>query len=348
MDIGLHYSFQSTDGDWAELIRCGLADIVTAEALGFRTVVFAEHHFSADGWLPRPMMLAAAAAAVTRRVRLGTNIVILPLHHPVAVAEEAAVLDVMSGGRAVLGVALGWKQDEYAGFGVPFRERARIFESSIDAVRRLLRGETVSRADGHYTFADAAIRPLPLQAGGPTFWMGALADKGIRRAARTADAWVMAHTHVDELRRQKAMFDECRAAAGVSPVLEQPIRREVFVGETDEQAWRTFAPGLRHEFGDFYRSLHPKYPEDDTIANLRRYGDGVWVVGSVETVVAELRRLEEQLGVSEVLVRVQLPGVASEAVRECLAGLGEVIAKVGGSVSEPPLAGAPAAGSIHD
>lgn len=99
MRIGLHYSFQAgPDESASAVIDDGLTDIAAADDAGFSSVVFAEHHFLDDGWLPRPMMLAAAAAAVTRRMRIGTDIVILALHHPVAVAEEAAVLDVMSGG----------------------------------------------------------------------------------------------------------------------------------------------------------------------------------------------------------------------------------------------------------
>src|SRR5215207_6663761 len=109
MKIGFHYSFQvAAHENSAAVIRGALDDIAAADRDGFSAVVFAEHHFLDDGWLPRPMLLAAAAAAVTKRMRVGTDIVILPLHHPVAVAEEAAVLDVMSGGRALLGVGLGW------------------------------------------------------------------------------------------------------------------------------------------------------------------------------------------------------------------------------------------------
>ena len=122
-------------------------------------MVFAEHHFLDDGWLPRPMLLASAAAAVTSRMRIGTDIVILALHHPVAVAEEAAVLDLMSGGRALSWVSgLGWMEAEFDGFGVPYRQRARIYQSSIGVVRRLLDGEVVD-GEGHYSFRGRARPP---------------------------------------------------------------------------------------------------------------------------------------------------------------------------------------------
>jgi alkanesulfonate monooxygenase SsuD/methylene tetrahydromethanopterin reductase-like flavin-dependent oxidoreductase (luciferase family) len=325
MKIGLHYSFQVAGAeDSSAVIRQALDDIVAADRDGFSTVVFAEHHFLDDGWLPRPMQLAAAAAALTKNMRVGTDIVILALHHPVAVAEEAAVVDVLSGGRFVLGCGLGWLEQEFKGFGVPFKQRAAIYESSLDVVKRLLRGETVS-GTGHYTFENARIRPLPVNRGGVPLWMGALADVAVKRVARVGDAWVMPPgNRLDLLLHQQKILHEVRAAAGLPPVTEQPLRREGFVAETDEKAWELFAHGLRHEYGKVYRSLHPTYPDNDTLHNLRKWGEDMFVVGSPETVAAELKRYESELKATECLFRFQLPHVPAGAVRECLAGFRDV------------------------
>ncbi|HET9423105.1 MAG TPA: LLM class flavin-dependent oxidoreductase [Nocardioides sp.] len=331
MKIGLHYSFQVGPGESGQsVVERGLRDIAKADTRGFSSVVFAEHHFLDDGWLPRPMLLASAAAAVTQRMRIGTDIVILALHHPVAVAEETAVLDLMSGGRAVLGVGLGWMEAEFDGFGVPYRQRARIYQSSIGVVRRLLDGEVVD-GEGHYSFRGARVRPLPVNPDGVPLWMGALEDPGVRRAAVSGDAWVMPPgNRIDKLRGQLALFRETREAAGVPPVVEQPLRREAFVAETDEEAWRLFAPGIRHEYGKVYRPLHPTYPDDDSIDSLKRWADGLFLIGSPETVAAELRRYEEELGVTECLVRFQLPGVSEGAIGDALDGFAETIALLDG------------------
>jgi alkanesulfonate monooxygenase SsuD/methylene tetrahydromethanopterin reductase-like flavin-dependent oxidoreductase (luciferase family) len=329
--IGLHYSFQVAPHESGQLVvERGLRDIAAADARGFSSVVFAEHHFLDDGWLPRPMLLASAAAAVTARMRIGTDIVILALHHPVAVAEEAAVLDLMSGGRAVLGVGLGWIEAEFDGFGVPYRQRARIYQESIGVVRRLLAGEEVD-GEGHYSFRGARVRPLPVNPAGVPLWMGALEDPGVRRAAASGDAWVMPPgNRIDKLQRQLALFRETREEAGLPPAAEQPLRREAFVAETDEQAWELFAPGLRHEYGTVYRPLHPTYPDDDSIDNLRRWADGLFLIGSPETVAAELRRYEEVLGATECLVRFQLPGVSEGAISDALDGFAETISMLAG------------------
>ena len=330
MRLGLHYSFQAKRGESAHaVIDAGLEDIAWADGKGFSSVVFAEHPFHDDGWLPRPLLLATAAAAVTRTMRVGSDIVILPLHHPVAVAEEAAVLDVMSGGRALLGIGLGWIESEFAGFGVPFRQRALIYQRSIEIVRALLRGEQVDN-EGHYTFKGAKVRPLPVNPAGIPLWMGALLDAGVVRAARNADAWIMPPgNRLAQLVSQHALFDETRTQAGLAPVTERPLRREAFVAETDQRAWELFAPGLRHEYGVVYRPLHPTYPEHDTLDALRRWGEDLFVVGSPDTVAAELRRYEAELGVTECLIRFQLPGVAQGAIREALQGFTEVLERLG-------------------
>ena len=99
----------------------------------------------------------------------------------------------------------------------------------------------------------------------------------------------------------------------------------MFVAETDQKAWELFAPGLRHEYGHVYRNLYPNYPDDDSVDGLRKWGENTMVIGSVSTVVAELRRYRTTLGATECLVRFQLPLVPRTAVRECLDGLREVI-----------------------
>jgi alkanesulfonate monooxygenase SsuD/methylene tetrahydromethanopterin reductase-like flavin-dependent oxidoreductase (luciferase family) len=325
--IGLHYSFQvGPDSNAREVIHQGLEDIAAADRDGFSSVVFAEHHFLEDGWIPRPLQLAAAAAAVTKKMKVGTDIVILALHHPVAVAEEAAVNDILSGGRFILGIGLGWIKEEFDGFGVPYKERAAVYERSINIVKRLLAGEKVSNDQPPYRFKGAQVRPLPVNPKGVPLWMGALGDAALPRIARVGDAWVMPPgTRLDELVRQRKILTEARAAAGLPPFVDQPLRREAFVAETDDKAWELFAHGLRHEYGKVYRPLHPTYPDDDSIANLQKWGKDMFVVGSPRTVADELGRYQKALGATECLIRFQLPGVPGGAIRECLQGFREVI-----------------------
>jgi alkanesulfonate monooxygenase SsuD/methylene tetrahydromethanopterin reductase-like flavin-dependent oxidoreductase (luciferase family) len=330
MRIGLHYSFQVAPGEPSEqVIRAGLGDIRWADANGFSAVVFASHHGFDDCWIPRPIQLATAAAAVTSKVRVGTDIIILPLHHPVAVAEEAALCDLISGGRFILGIGLGWQEREYQSFGVPWRQRARIYDRSIEMITRLLRGETVSDRDGHWRFESARVRPLPVNSKGVPLWMGGIADAALERIARIGDAWVMGPgTPFAPLVAQKRKLVELRAAAGRPAFADWPLRRECFVAESDAKAWDLYAPAIRHEYGIVYRNLYPGYPDDDSTASLRKWGESTFVVGSPETVAAKLGEYRRALGTTEVLVRYQLPHIPRGALRECLQGLKEVMGRL--------------------
>lgn len=332
MKIGLHYSFQVAPEAQRgvetsqKVIRDGLADIAWADANGFSSVMFASHHFMDDCWIPRPLQMATAAAAITKNVRVGTDIIILPLHHPVAVAEEAAMADIISGGRFVLGVGLGWKENEYAGFGVPYKQRARIYERSIGHIQRLLRGDTVSDADGHYRFENAQIQPLPVNPGGVPFWMGGMQEPALKRIARMGDAWVMGPgASLEHLKAQQAFIKAERAAAGKPAFTEWPLRREAFIADTEEKAWELYAPGLRHEYGHVYRNLYQGYPENDTLTNLRKWGEKLFLVGTPQTVAERLKVFGQGLGTTECLIRYQLPLIDRGAQRAALEGLKDVI-----------------------
>lgn len=328
MKIGLHYSLQVAPGERsADVMRDALTDIAWADRHGFSCAVFAEHHFMADCWIPQPMQMAAAAAAITTHMRIGTDICVLPLHHPVEVAEQAAVLDNVSGGRALLGVGLGWARNEYDGFGVPYQARGAQYERSITQVKRLLAGERVDSEDGHYRFKGAQIRPLPVNPSGVPLWVAAIRDVALPRVARLGDSWIMwPGAGIAELARQKQIVTHARTAAGLPLMKEQPLRRETFVAETDREAWEIFADGIRHEYGKVYRAMNPGYPDNDTLDNLRQWGAEMFAIGSPQTVAAQFKRYRDELGVTEILARIQLPTVPRGAVRDCLEGLREVMA----------------------
>ncbi len=110
-----------------------------AEALGFNAVEFAEHHFSDDGYIPSPLIAAAAVAARTKHIRVGTNILLLPLYDPVRVAEDTAVLDAVSNGRLELGVGLGYRKVEYEGHGIDFTGRGERADEALEILLRLCR-----------------------------------------------------------------------------------------------------------------------------------------------------------------------------------------------------------------
>lgn len=151
---------------WAEHYRRTLDLIRAAEGMGADAVWFTEHHFLEDGYLPQPLTFAAAVAARTSRVRIGTAILLAALRHPRHTAEEAAVVDLVSGGRLELGIGAGFSQREYDAFGADLRRRYSLTDAAAAEIRRLLAEE---------------VTPPPVQDPVP-IWMGYQGPQGARRA----------------------------------------------------------------------------------------------------------------------------------------------------------------------
>jgi len=164
-----------------------IAEAQLAEASGFDSCFFGEHHQDADGFLPSPLIVASAVAARTTRLRVGTSVILLPLHHPVHVAEDAITLDLVSKGRLILGVGIGYQPADFRAFSVPMEHRMTLFEESVEIMRFCWAGETFSYRGKHYTLENVQIHPRPHQKSGPPLWFGASVPAAARRAGRLAD-----------------------------------------------------------------------------------------------------------------------------------------------------------------
>ena len=160
-----------------------LEQIERSEALGYDSIWVSEHHFTEDGYLPSGLLFLAAVAARTRRVRLGTLVLLLPLHHPLRVAEDAAVLDLISGGRVDLGVAAGYRAEELRAFGVAAKERGKRMEESLSILQSAWRQEAFSFEGEYFQLEDVNVTPKPLQQPFPLY-MGGGSKAAMRRAAR--------------------------------------------------------------------------------------------------------------------------------------------------------------------
>jgi probable F420-dependent oxidoreductase len=179
-----------------------------AEALGFEAAVVIDHLLTtppayACTWL-EPMTLLAALAGVTERMRLGTLVLVLPFRNPVYFAKEWATLDVLSGGRTICGIGVGWAEDEFRLLGVPRNERGRRTDEGLELVKRLWTEDRVSYEGRIFQVRDATIEPKPVQTPHPPIWLGGGSQPFetvygqptpdvtpvLRRVARYADAWV--------------------------------------------------------------------------------------------------------------------------------------------------------------
>jgi len=164
--FGLIYDFRNPPQwrkPWAQFYDEILDEIVYAEQLGYDHIWITEHHFIDDGYTPSVLPIAAAVARLTTRVRIGTWVLLLPLHNAIRVAEDAATVDILSNGRLDLGVGLGYKVEEFDGFGVNRRHRASIMDESLEIITRTMAGESVTLDGRHYQVKDVKVTPPPIQ-----------------------------------------------------------------------------------------------------------------------------------------------------------------------------------------
>jgi alkanesulfonate monooxygenase SsuD/methylene tetrahydromethanopterin reductase-like flavin-dependent oxidoreductase (luciferase family) len=188
--FGLWYDFRQKLplGDYARFYAECLEEIEEGEGLGFTGVWLSEHHFVDDGYLPSPLVVAAAIAARTRTMTIGTNILLLPMHHPLRVAEDAAVVDLLSGGRFVLGVGQGYVQHEFEALGFNRRNRPSLFEEGIEIIRQALTEGRTGYEGKRWNLPDLPFEPRPSRK--LPIYAGAFVDPAIDRAARLADGFL--------------------------------------------------------------------------------------------------------------------------------------------------------------
>ncbi len=193
MEFGVLYDLRNprwsglTD---AQVYAETLEHIAACEAMGFDVVWLTEHHFIDDAYLPAVLPFAAAVAARTTRVTIGTAVLLLPLHDALRVAEDAAVVDVLSGGRLRLGVGLGYKLEEFAAFGVRRQDRPSLLEEGIEVIRRAWADGPASFHGRHYRFDAIDVTPKPVQRPGPEIWLAGRDPVPVRRAARLGDGLI--------------------------------------------------------------------------------------------------------------------------------------------------------------
>lgn len=335
MKFGLAYSIQSPTREWSRVYREAAEQAIAAERLGFDSVLISEHHLTADGYFPSPLTAAAGLATLTRRIRIGTAVVLLPLHHPVEVAESSAVLDVMSGGRLILGVGLGYRPEEFSLYGVPRGERGARMEEGVTLVGRLLAEENVTHEGRFYRVRGVTITPRPVQRPRPPIWIAAKFEPAIRRAARLGDAWLADPvTPLKPLReRSRAYIDELRRVGRDPEGVERPLWREAFIARDDETAWEEVRDGVLYIYGhDYFRWGHLQdeegrevSPEDTGFEEFIELIRKRFIIRGVDGFIEEVEKYRRELGINYMVLRVQFPGIRHEKTLEALRLIGEKV-----------------------
>jgi probable F420-dependent oxidoreductase len=192
LKIGVNTMLRRTEpasGPWMPTLDELVGVVEQVDRLGFDAFWCGDHVAFAIPFLD-PLTQLAQAAAISRRLMLGTAVFLLPLRHPTPVAKQIATLDHLTDGRFIFGVGIGGEfPKEYEACGVPIGERGARLGEAIEVIRKLWTGETVSHQGRFYQFADVKMTPRPRQPDGPPIWCGGRSEPALRRAARLADGW---------------------------------------------------------------------------------------------------------------------------------------------------------------
>jgi probable F420-dependent oxidoreductase len=283
-----------------------IAEAQLAEDSGFEACFFGEHHQDKDGFLPSPLIVATAVAAQTRRLKVGTSVILLPLHHPVRLAEDVITLDIVSKGRIILGVGIGYQAADFRAFAVPMEQRVPLFEESVEILRRCWSGERFSFHGTHYRLEDVQIRPRPYQTPSPPLWIGASVPAAVRRAGLLADAFVATpSTNLDSTVRLVDIYRQAALQAGHEP--QVVLMRDAWVASTRAEAEAVYGPEVMTAYRYYWQNRLAEFQKFTSEADftLDNVAQDRLILGEPETCVREFHRWHEATGADYFLLRLR-------------------------------------------
>lgn len=311
-NFGLWYDFRNPP-QWhrpfGTFYRQVLDQIQWAEGLGLGSVWLTEHHFCEDGYTPSPFTLAAAIGERTSDMRIGTNLIVAPLHNPTRLAEDAATLSLLTGGRFDLGLGMGYWAPEFAAFARSLRNRPSLLEESVQLIRRAWSGSREPFEGKRFSFPSVPVTPVPEQT--PQLLVGALAEPAIERAARIADGFLSTQnphqpSYLNALERLGHARASGRIYAGQWAVIaEDPEREWARIGHhalyqlNNYISWGAFGPP----------DTTPQFDDPDQIVAAGAFQ--LWdPAKAVEEITALLR---ERPQIKDMHFWAQLPGESVES-----------------------------------
>ena len=322
MKFGLLFGHQTPPASGiapADTYRDMIDCLPRAEELGYNSAFQASHHVQKDGFCPSPLIAMAGAAAVTKRMRIGTTVLLVPLYAPLKLAEDVAVLDNLSGGRFVFGVAPGYVSEEFAAHDVPREERVGRFEEALDLMTKAWTEERFSFEGRYYRVGEAQLTPKPVQRPHPPLWYGVSAKGSLRRAVARRAIQVMSPRHgVAELKAHYAPYEAAAAEAGWEPP-ERPIIRQVFVAETEAKAEEMAAPAVDYLYRELYGAASAagdrvlRNDEGEIIENTDQVAFETlkerYIIGTPDRVIGKIKEYEAAVRPTEMICWMHMPGI---------------------------------------
>ena len=331
MDFGLFFLMQR-DEQWSEqaVYDSDMQQMLAAEALGYHSVWIAEHHFNDYGLCPAPPVLAGYVAARTSTLRLGMGVSLLPLHHPIDLAEQLAVLDVVSGGRLEVGLGRGGTLQDYQTFRSERADARLRVEEGVALIRQCWTGAAFDFAGRFHSAERVHVRPRPAQRPHPPLYIACNSEDSVLSAARLGLPTLSSFfVPLEELVRRRGLYREAARGAGRSEAEIEALERQgwgmrvVHIAPSREEALRTTEPpfmGYQQKMSRLRSDgTGGSVPNsfDRTLLRLRSFqdylSDGWALIGTAAEVREGLQRFVEATGYERLLLLMALPGLPTAA-----------------------------------
>lgn len=293
-----------------------------ARDAGFDLVTMGQHYLADYNQL-QSMPLLSRLAAEAGSMTVGPGVILMPFHHPIEIAEQLTTLDTFADGT-IAGVGVGYRDVEFESFGVPKAERVGRLVESVELMNRLWT-ETDVTYDGEFFSVDGVtINPRPREK--PPVWVAGNSDPAVERAARIGDAWFAnPHSTIAEIRDQKGRYDEIRRAKGASTAI--PLIREAFVAPDHDEAVTVAREHLESKYRRYVDWGQHEAMEDESELSspFERLADDRFLLGTPAEVCEQVERYDDQLDVSNLVLRVHWPGMEFDRARDCIQLLGDEV-----------------------
>jgi alkanesulfonate monooxygenase SsuD/methylene tetrahydromethanopterin reductase-like flavin-dependent oxidoreductase (luciferase family) len=308
--FGLWYDFRNPSGrSFEDFYAQTLDQIVWAEELGYGSVWLTEHHFADDGYTPSPLVIGGALLARTTTMHMSTSLMLLPLHDPVRLAEDAATLSILSRGRFDLGVGLGYRAIEFEAFHRKVSHRPSLMEEGVELIRRAWAGESLEFEGKRFQLPDVRVAPVPEHT--PKLLIGGMNAPSIDRAARLGDGFLSTqNAHQPEYLEALARHGKDVANAAIH------AGQWVIIDEDPERTWARIGDHALYQLNEYITwgafgppDEVPRFPDRDAIV-----AGGGFQLWDGPTAVRELVALVRECPqIKDLYFWAQLPGEPVES-----------------------------------
>ena len=313
MELGFFVSNQYLSHEsMARKLEETLEQARAARDAGFDLICAGQHYLASPYQMPSTFPFLARLSAETGHMRVAAAVILLPLHNPVDMAEAVATMDAICYGRFIMGVGLGYREEEYAAFGIRRRDRVPRLLEALEVMKLLWTGDEVEFQGSFYRVPRTKSTCLPVQKPHPPIWLAANGDSAIRRAARLGYPWLInPHATVSQVESQLGSYRQAAAGAGVAPPAGMPMIREMYVAEDRQLAFDECRPYLAAKY-----QAYSDWGQDRALPGNQNFSVPFeelsrdrFLIGTPDDVVQQMRQYRERLGINRMIFRMQWPGM---------------------------------------